>query len=140
MPSYLRINQVTSLHQSFPVLPLGCQSHLKKVAFRTLLQRFLINSLPGHLRICNNPRHFYEEVKSFLLSRSRAHLGFLLYYLYIYFSLSLFIYWIFFTANTLDILKLRGFRVKIANNSRRHYLAIPRRDLGTKKTKLNIEK
>ena len=95
MPSYLRINQVTSLHQSFPVLPLGCQSHLKKVAFRTLLQRFLINSLPGHLRICNNPRHFYEEVKSFLLSRSRAHLGFLLYYLYIYFSLSLFIYWIF---------------------------------------------
>ena len=35
---------------------------------------------------------------------------------------------------------LRGFRVKIANFSRLRCLAIPRRDLGTKKTKPNIEK
>ena len=35
---------------------------------------------------------------------------------------------------------LRGFRVKIANLSRVHCLAIPRRDLSTKKTKPNIEK
>ena len=35
---------------------------------------------------------------------------------------------------------LRGFRVKTANLSRPHYLAIPRGDLNTKKTKPNIEK
>ena len=35
---------------------------------------------------------------------------------------------------------LRGFRVKIANFSRLHCLAIPRRDLSTKKTKPKIEK
>ena len=35
---------------------------------------------------------------------------------------------------------LRGFRVKIAFFLRLHYLAIPRRDLSTKKTKPNIEK
>ena len=34
---------------------------------------------------------------------------------------------------------LWGFRDKMANVSRLHCLAIPRRDLGTKKTKLNIE-
>ena len=34
---------------------------------------------------------------------------------------------------------LRGFRDKIANVSRLHCLAIPRRDLSTKKTKPNIE-
>ena len=33
-----------------------------------------------------------------------------------------------------------GFRVKIANFSQLHCLAIPRRDLNTKKTKPNIEK
>ena len=36
--------------------------------------------------------------------------------------------------------RLRGFRVKIANFSRLHSLAIPRGDLSTKKTKPNIEK
>ena len=36
--------------------------------------------------------------------------------------------------------RLRGFRVKTANFSRLHCLAIPRRDLSTKKTKPNIEK
>ena len=35
---------------------------------------------------------------------------------------------------------LRGFRGKIANFSRLHCLAIPRRELSTKKTKPNIEK
>ena len=35
---------------------------------------------------------------------------------------------------------LRGFRVKIANFSRLRCLAIPRRDLGSKKTKPDIEK
>ena len=34
----------------------------------------------------------------------------------------------------------RGFRVKIANFSWLHCLPIPRRDLSTKKTRLNIEK
>ena len=33
-----------------------------------------------------------------------------------------------------------GFTVKIANFSQLHCLAIPRRDLNTKKTKPNIEK
>ena len=35
---------------------------------------------------------------------------------------------------------LRGFRDKIANFSRLHCLAIPRRDLSTKKIKPSIEK
>ena len=35
--------------------------------------------------------------------------------------------------------RLRGFMDKIANISRLHCLAIPRRDLSTKKTKPNIE-
>ena len=35
---------------------------------------------------------------------------------------------------------LRGFGVKIANFSRLHCLAIPKRDLSTKKTKPKIEK
>ena len=35
---------------------------------------------------------------------------------------------------------LRGFRVKIANFSRLHCLAIPKRDLNSKKSKPNIEK
>ena len=38
------------------------------------------------------------------------------------------------------IVHVRGFRDKIANFSRLHWLAILRRDLSTKKTKLNIEK
>ncbi|CAH3022396.1 unnamed protein product, partial [Porites evermanni] len=79
VPSYLRINQETSLHTLLPSFTIRLSIPLEKGTFQgTLLQRFLINSLPGHLKICNNPRHFYEEVKSFLLSRSSAHLGFLL--------------------------------------------------------------
>ena len=42
--------------------------------------------------------------------------------------------------NILILKWLRSFRVKIANFSRLHCLAIPKRDLSTKKTKPNIEK
>ena len=48
--------------------------------------------------------------------------------------------WTAYVRYTTILTWLRGFRDKIANFLRLHCLAIPRRDLSTKKTKPNIEK
>ena len=56
----------------------------------------------------------------------------------IYYDLRLIAHFRYYTCIKI-LTSLRGFRVKIANFSRLRCLAIPKRDLSTKKTKPNIE-
>jgi len=67
-PSYLRMNQVTSLRTLSSNSAIRLSIPREKDTFRDSAAK-IFNSLPDHLRMCDDLGHFCRDIKSFLLSR-----------------------------------------------------------------------